>query len=432
MSHPTPFSRREFLQSGLVVVSTVATMPVFLRNSAAVLAADNLNSALASRPGNPDGRILVVVQLSGGNDGLNTVVPFGSRDYYNARPVIAIRENEAIAIDKTQGIGLHPSLRPIADMIGDNRAAVALGVGYPNPNRSHFASMDIWHTAETNGGRGLGWIGQAMDQSQAVLKKQGKELDSTCCVCIGSEAPLAAQGKRVKPVSFQNANLFRWTGSDLHPALKKEYDHLNRDIPDAAASSGNDPSAFVLRTALDAQLASDRIRKAVAQQSITSFPGGSLANQLRMVASMIRAELPTRVYYVSIGGFDTHAGQTGRQNTLLREFATATSAFYDELKAMGQQDRVMTMAFSEFGRRVQQNASNGTDHGTAGPVFLMGPMVKPGLIGTYPSLTELDKGDLKYNLDFRCLYAAILDNWMKIDSEAALGKRFQPADVLSV
>jgi uncharacterized protein (DUF1501 family) len=249
--------------------------------------------------------------------------------------------------------------------------------------------------------------------------------------------PLAAQGKVSKAITFQNANLFRWIGGDLHPALSKPYNALNRAPAPGTSAPATQPadgvadqSAFILRTAMDAQVASDRIRAAVGKGTVTTFPGGQLADQLRMVASMIRAGLPTRVYYVSLGGFDTHANQPFGQGRQLREFASAMRAFYQELAALGQRGRVLTLAFSEFGRRVEQNASNGTDHGTAGPAFVFGERVRPGLLGSYPSLEELDEGDLIHTADFRSVYAAVLQDWMKVDVRKVLGAPFRAAEIL--
>lgn len=423
------FTRREFLQTS-VALSTISTMPSFLHMSASAIAAPG--ESLGNAPGRPDDRILVVVQLSGGNDGLNTVVPFGEKIYYDARPRIAIRESDLLVLDKQAGIGLNSALAPIKDMYDNGMATVIQGVGYPNANRSHFASMDVWHTGDTRGGRGVGWIGGALDTWQTTRKRT---VDATACVCIGREAPLAAGGRNVKPVAFENANLFRWVGSDLHSSLGPTYDKLNREgapgNPGNPGGAGDSQAAFVLRTALDAQVATDRIRAAVAKGSVTSFPGGALADQLRMVGSMIRAGLPTRVYYVALGGFDTHANQTFAHGRQLGEFATAVKAFYAELEAIGERSRVLTMAFSEFGRRVTQNASNGTDHGAAGPMFLFGDMINPGIVGSHPSLADLDNGDLAYGTDFRCVYASVLDQWMKIDSTKVLGKGYKPAAVIS-
>ncbi len=424
---PHPFTRREFLSTGLVVVSTASSIPTFLHNSALAMADERLPQ---NRPGVPEQNILVVVQLSGGNDGLNTVVPYGSDDYYKARPVIAVPRNEVLVVDPKQGIGLHPEMAAISDMLQAQQACIVHGVGYPNPNRSHFASMDIWHTADVaGGGKGLGWIGQAMDQ---VAVNADKIVEPTACICIGHEPPLAAEGKLAKPIAFENAALFQWSGDDRDGKLSKPYDAINRAGVLAEIPAESTEAAFVMRTALDAQLASDRIRAAVARTPLTTFPGGALSQQLRHVAAMIRAELPTRVYYVALGGFDTHAGQLGRQPALLRQFSQGIKGFYDELKAMGQHKRVVTLAFSEFGRRVGQNASQGTDHGTAAPLFLFGDAVQPGLLGVHPELkaSKLDNGDLVHTVDFRCIYTTLLDRWLKADSKQILGQAFRPANVL--
>ena len=427
MSHHPAFTRREFLSSGLAVVSTTSTIPAFLTDSARLMAAPE-GARVSSRPGVPEDRILVVIQLSGGNDGLNTIVPYGHDAYYQVRPLLAITKDDVLKVDQRNGLGLHPEMRDFNRMIDAGLASVVHGVGYPNPNRSHFASMDVWHTGDTLG-KGAGWIGRAMDEITAGAAVQ----DGTACICTGREAPLAAQGHRYKPVAFESPNVFRWSGQDLHPQLAVEYDRINRAgvVGERSGDDANDQLAFIMRTSLDAQLASDRIRAAVAQGPTTGFPSGQFARQLQMVAAMIRANLSTRVYYVGLGGFDTHAGQRGRHANLLRQFSKGIRAFYDELKAIGAQKRVLAMAFSEFGRRVHQNASQGTDHGTAGPVFLAGPMIQPGFLGTHPSLSRFDQGDLIYNTDFRCIYAAILDQWLKIDSTKVLMRRFQPASILN-
>ena len=427
MSDHPAYTRREFLGSGLAVVSTASTIPTFLTDSAKALSAPE-GALVSSRPGVPEDRILVVVQLSGGNDGLNTVVPYGHDAYYRARPVLGVAADQVSKFDQKNGLGLHPEMRAFNQMIDDGLAAVVHGVGYPNPNRSHFASMDVWHTGDTLG-KGAGWIGQAMDQ----IIDDEKSTDGTACICTGREAPLAAQGRRYKPVAFESANVFRWSGQDLHAQLGDEYDRINRAgvVCEPAADQQNDQLAFIMRTSLDAQLASDRIRAAVAKRPITRFPQSPFSRQLQMVAAMIRDGLSTRVYYVGLGGFDTHAGQLRRHSNLLRQFAQGMQAFYGELKAIDAQERVLTMAFSEFGRRVYQNASQGTDHGTAGPVFLAGPMIRPGSLGTHPSLSEFDQGDLIYNTDFRCIYASILDQWLKIDSATVLRRRFKPASILN-
>jgi len=440
---PSPFTRREFLYTGLGFVSTIATAPSFLMRSGRALAD---TSGLTSRAGVAQDRVLVVIQLSGGNDGLNTVVPFGRSAYHDGRPRLAIAEADALKIDAAlvgkgqDGIGLHPALKGLHGLMHDGQAAVMQGVGYPNPNRSHFASMDVWHAGDTRAaGSGTvahGWIGKAMDARHAERLEAGHKGHGMACVALGSEAPMATRGKDVRPVTFARADDFRWAGEQIHDDLAKTYEQLQAGPPASAGGGASgtedDATAFVFRTAMNAQAASDRVRQAVRRKSEVAYPGNGLAQQLRLVANMIKAELPTRVYYVAMGGFDTHAGQAYRHQNLLTQFSEAVTAFQQELKKTGHSQRVVTMAFSEFGRRVKQNASQGTDHGVAGPMFLIGDHVNPGLLGAHPSLTNLDKGDLIHTMDFRRVYADVLGNWLKIDPAAALPGRFDPAGVLRV
>ncbi|MEM7627314.1 MAG: DUF1501 domain-containing protein [Planctomycetota bacterium] len=424
------FTRRRFMGHGLGLISAAATVPAFLMRAGDALAADT-TMRLSSKPGVPDDRVLVVVQLSGGNDGLNTVIPFGNNLYYKNRPSLGIKEDQVLTIDGVDGVGLHPALAPIREMMDAGLAGVVQGVGYPNPNRSHFASMDIWHTAnagsENGGGQGgRGWIGSALDHLDSPTG-----LD---CLSIGNDAPLATLGHTSRPVSFEKAQLFRWAGRDLDQAVSKTYDQVqhvpvNADHP-LEDPGHDDPLAFINRTALDAQVASQRVRKAVWLKSETKWPKNGLANQLQMVAKMIRAELPTRVYYVAMGGFDTHANQANNHQRLMQQFAQSMKAFYDELEASGQRSRVVSMAFSEFGRRVRQNASGGTDHGCAGPTFVFGDHVNAGILGKHPSLDKLQSGDLIHSVDFRSLYTDLLEGWMKLDAKAALGRRFPSAGIL--
>lgn len=425
------YTRRLFLKQGFTLASMATTAPLFIQRSALGMS-NPLASILTSRPGVPDDRILVVVQLGGGNDGLNTVVPFGNGRYYNMRPGLAIPapgrgNNAALALDDVQGLGLHPNMAPFKALLDDGVASIIQGVGYPNPNRSHFTSMDIWHTADTSA-KGNGWIGRYFDN------QCGGSPISNAAISIGRQAPLAMQGDIQKPVSFESEELFRWLGEDLDsdnkPALKKSY----REITRAGVLDEVDPDSqlgFLMRTAMDAQVSSDRIRAAVAKQPLVNYPGGSLAQQLRLVGAMIRDGLPTRVYYVSIGGFDTHANQLGAHANLLNQVASTLNAFYRDIKAQGNNERVLTMVFSEFGRRVAQNASGGTDHGTAAPMYLVGDMVRPGVLGDHPSLTDLDQGDLRYSVDFRSVYASIIEDWMGGPATEILGKEYRKARILA-
>ena len=435
LSNSTAFTRRQFMNRSLVLASAATTLPAFLNASA--FGMRTAAEGMTSIPGVNEDRVLVVVQLSGGNDGLNTIIPFGEDAYYRARPTIGIRQNQAITLSESMGLGMHPALGGLKNLYDEGLATVIQGVGYPNPNRSHFMSMDIWHTADTDG-TGDGWLGRFLDSQCCGYGKgeSGTPEDSSATpnpgIAIGREAPLAMIGEQMKPISFETPDLFRWTGEDVHPALADPYHRIIAEGPQAAMHASGSNANFLTRTALDAQVSSDLIRKAVNTRPLVEYPRSQLGRELAMVASMIRAGLKTRVYYTSIGGFDTHAGQGGPQGNharLLQTFGEAIAAFYRDLAMQENADRVLTMTFSEFGRRVGQNASGGTDHGTAAPMFLCGPMVRPGILGQHPSMRDLDSGDLKYNLDFRTVYAAILDEWLQADSTAILGERFRPAKI---
>jgi uncharacterized protein (DUF1501 family) len=430
--HQQPaFSRRVFMQHGIAFVSMAATAPLFIQNSAKGVL-NPFASMLSSQSGVPEDHVLVVVQLGGGNDGLNTVVPYGNGAYYKARPAIAVpapgksqgNQQGALDLDKKAGIGLHPNLTGLKELFEDGVASILQGVGYPNPNRSHFTSMDIWHTASTDA-HGHGWIGRYFDCTcNGTPQPEG-------AVAIGRDSPLAMQGQIQKPISFESPELFRWLGDDLTKdgALKQPYQEINR----TGQLSGVDDESqlgFLTRTALDAQLSSDRIRAAVAKRPLVQYPNSALARQLQMVGAMIRDGMKTRVYYVSMGGFDTHANQLGSHGNLMRQFGDAINAFHKDLKEQGNSGRVLTMCFSEFGRRVAQNASGGTDHGTAAPMYLIGDMVRPGLLGELPSLTDLDQGDLKFNTDFRSVYASVLEDWMGAPSDKILAGNYKKAKIL--
>ncbi len=425
------FTRRAFLSRGLTLASAAWTVPAFLHASATALARQA--PGFGSTPGVPQDHILVVVQLAGGNDGLNTVVPYGDPAYYRARPSIAIPQGSALHLSKDgmgDGIGLHPRMTAIKEMYDRGMVGVIQGVGYPNPNRSHFKSMDIWHTADTSG-TGDGWIGRYFD-NQCSGQPGGHECSGHAGIALGRTAPLAMQGRRFKPVSFETPDLFRWTGLDQGEALARAYEALSKE-PAEAIAGASPTESFLLRTELDAQIASERIRKAVEKRPLVPYPGNRLAQQLAMVAAMIRAGMETRVYYVSLGGFDTHAGQGGQNGAhanLLDQFSSAVGAFYRDLAAQGNDGRVLTMSFSEFGRRVGQNGSSGTDHGTAAPMFLFGPMVRPGVLGDHPSLSRLDNGDLVFGVDFRHVYAGVVGSWLQANPDKVLGRKYQPALVV--
>lgn len=422
------YSRRAFIGRGLTLASGAVTIPYFLQKSAAVMA--QTYTGLSSQAGVPQDRILVVVQLAGGNDGLNTVVPFENGEYYRSRPGIAIPKDQVLRLTSKADVGLHPSLRGLNEMYDEGMLTVVQGVGYPNPNRSHFTSMDIWHTADTDA-IGDGWLGRYFD-NQCSGTPDG--CSGHAGIAIGRSAPLAMEGRSYKPIAFETPDLFRWTGLDLHPSMEKPYEDILQTELDPAIEAGNPNAAFLMRTAMDAQIASERIRRAVDSQPLVQYPRTNLARQLAMVASMIRAGLETRVYYVTLGGFDTHAGQggvNGGHARLLQQFGDAVRAFYEDLKRQENHERVLTMTFSEFGRRVGQNGSSGTDHGTAAPMFLFGPAARAGIHGKHPSLRDLDNGDLKFHTDFRRVYSTVLDGWLGSESEKVLGGRFKSLPILT-
>lgn len=438
MNTPNPYTRREFLRSGLVMASAAATLPAFLNASA--LAMHRADGGLSSLPGVPDEHILVVVQLGGGNDGLNTVVPYFAPEYYKARPGINIPEAQVLKLSGADGVGLHPQMAALREMYDDGLVGIVQGVGYPNPNRSHFKSMDIWHTADTTA-TGDGWLGRYFDSECCGFgsgESGSAPADASAGppgIAIGRAAPLAMEGRKIKPVAFESADLFKWSAAEINKDLREGYHTLNnRTSGDGQAARADSNASFLLRTALDAQVSSDMIRKAVANRPKTQFPGSDLGRQLSMISSMIAAGLKTRVYYANMGSFDTHAGQggpQGRHGQLLSQFSQAMRAFYTELKAQGNDARVMSLAFSEFGRRVGQNQSQGTDHGTAAPMFLFGPMVSRGVHGQHPSLKNLDDGDLRYAIDFRSVYAGVLEGWLKADSKAILEGTYEALPVLA-
>jgi uncharacterized protein (DUF1501 family) len=431
-------TRRKFLRTSMLGAAATWTLPVFLEKTffaLDALAADAATQAVTGK----DGTILVVLQLAGGNDGLNTVVPYADDAYHVARPRLRLAPDQILKIDNH--IGLNPKLAGLKSLYDEGHAAIVQGVGYPNPNRSHFRSTEIWQTAsDSDHTLSEGWLGRYFDNCCAGA-------DPTIGVAIGEETPQAFAAKHPTGVTFARPEQFRFRPSDPSSGQMSAEEMFFRQLNEAgggeeagtaASNSGgsigaipgkarNDLSTldFLQRTALDAQLSSDKIL-AIARKykSTVPYPQGQLAASLNIIARMIAGGLPTRVYYASQGGFDTHAGQLNTHTRLMGEFNDAVSAFIADLKQQGNFDRVLLMTFSEFGRRVQENANGGTDHGAAAPMFVVGGAVKSGLFGKYPSLTDLDRGDLKFNTDFRSVYGTVLDKWLKAPSQLVLGQKF--------
>jgi uncharacterized protein (DUF1501 family) len=435
-------TRREFLKKGLTVAAAGLTVPSFVTRTAWALNDPRDIKQVRSVPGVPDDRILVVLQLAGGNDGLNTIVPYANDDYYRVRPTLGIPREQVLRLNDQ--IGMHPQLAGLKSLYDDGKMAIVQGVGYPNPNRSHFRSMEIWETASgSDQVEKYGWIGRYFDNacSGEPSGRSAPGLPSlpkpTLAVTIGNEAPRTIRNTHAIGVSLEDPERFRWMpGSPMAETAQVEqrvFQELNqpsgRSAPGllprpAGASAGS--LDFLQRTAMNARVSSDQIREVARKYrgTVVYPPAGQLSQALRLIASMIAGNLGTRVYFASLGGFDTHSGQRGTHTQLLTQLGATVRAFYQDLQTQGNADRVLVMSFSEFGRRVAENASGGTDHGTAAPMFLFGTPVKPGLYGQHPSLTDLDNGDLKFTTDFRSVYATVLEKWLGADPRAVLNGSF--------
>jgi len=414
-------TRREFLRAagGATVLSLSGAAPAFLVEASAAQAAPKKGET-----------ILVVVQLSGGNDGLNTVVPYADDAYHKNRFTLRIGKEQIHKLD--DHVGLHPAMRLMADLFNQKKLSVVQGVGYPNPNRSHFESMDIWHTARHDRSaelaasrerRTVGWLGRYLDESASTRK--GSDVAG---LHLGSQRlPLALAALNVQVPSVRSLDRFRLQdGGDAE---------LRRTIETLAGlkrPATNDLLDFIQANATAALASSQRISEALGRyKTSVNYPGTGLAQSLKSVAQLIDAGLSTRVYYVALDGFDTHSEQKDAHAGLLGELSAALAAFLQDLSEHGHAERVLAMSFSEFGRRVRENASRGTDHGAAAPMFLAGGRVRPGLIGKHPSLTDLDDGDLKFHTDFRQVYAAILREWLGWKTDTILDGKYEPVPLFA-
>ncbi len=424
MSDITLHTRRKFLRTGLLGGAAAWTLPVFIEKTFSMLDAAAADSAVQTMTGK-DSQILVILQLAGGNDGLNMVIPHADDAYFSSRPKLAIPQAQVQKI--TDHIGLHPQLAGLRKLYDGGDLALIQGVGYPNPNRSHFRSTDIWQTAsDANRYEHDGWIGKYFD---ACCKGD----DPVVGVSIGQQAPMAFNGPSSKGIALSKPEQFRFIADDefTGETFREMTADENAGGSVQAIAGGNlhleqgDTLDFVRRTALDAQISSDKILEISRKtKPSVSYPGGRLAGEMNLVARLIAGGLPTRVYYVSQGGYDTHSNQLGTQDRLYRELDGALAAFVADMKAQGNFDRVTLMTFSEFGRRVKENASGGTDHGAAAPMIVLGGGIKAGLYGAPPSLTSLNDGDLIYTVDFRNVYATILEKWLGAKSETVLKRKF--------
>ncbi len=383
-------NRRDFVKSSFLTLAAGAGMPSFLGRTA--------QAAIGK------GKILVVIQMSGGNDALNTLVPYTNGAYYAARPTLAIPKKEVLTLGGD--VGLNPALKPLMKLWDDGALALVQGVGYPNPNRSHFESMAIWHTADPKARETEGWIGK-------IAEKYG---DPFCATNFGGTTPKALRGADIILPSINKIDNFQ---IKINPETQKALDiALGSTLPGRAEG---------IRKATNQMFSDiDKVQKGIKKyKEGVKYPDNGFAASMRDVARMIAADVGPRVFYTNLGGFDTHAAQPEDHPMLLQTIAEAVTAFRADLERQGRAQDVMIIGFSEFGRRLAENASSGTDHGKAGLMFAIGEGVKGGLYGAYPDLEKLDDGDPVMTTDFRQVYATALDGWLGVPSQEILGSRFQ-------
>jgi uncharacterized protein (DUF1501 family) len=414
-------TRREFLRSTMLGASSAWTVPMFVERTFAQLHTEAKDLAVQATTGKDD-TILVVVQLAGGNDGLNTLIPFADDAYHKARPQLAKKEKEVIRL--SDHVGLNAAMPFLGSLYKEGGLGIVQGVGYPNPNRSHFVSTSIWETGDASNRSTTGWLGRYFDNA-----------------CPGADPTVGMSFNKTQPESFgalknpgvclSSPELYRWIHSGGEKALAEEFfAELNQPNDDDEIVSGGSIAmpaggrhggihgetnlAFLERVALDARVSSAKIlERAAKHKTKVTYDGTPLARNLNLVARMIAGGMPTRVYYVSHGGFDTHNQQVNTHDRLLGQLDSGLKSFFADLKEQGNDKRVVLMTFSEFGRRVAENASAGTDHGKASCLFVAGAGVSGGLHGKHPSLTELSEGDINHSVDFRSVYASLLTDWLR-------------------
>ena len=389
--------RREFLQVG-----SLATASLFVPKFMKAFEAKN-----AVPPGN---KVVVVLQLSGGNDGLNTVIPIRNDIYYSSRPKLGIDKMKALAI--TDEVGLHPELTAFADAFHNGDMGIMNSVGYPNPDRSHFRSMDIWQSGSaSNQYINTGWIGRYLDAQCNGCGKPTQALE------IDDMLSLALKGESMNGLALKDPKRLFGTSNEKY---FKDISSKHEDHHDGQ------PVEYLYKTMAETLSSADYIfKESKMHPSMGDYPNTNLGKDLKTVASLIFSDINTKVYYVSLGSFDTHVNQEQQQQRLFKEMNDAVAAFIKDLKANNRFNDVLMFTFSEFGRRVSQNASGGTDHGTANNMFLIGGgLQQKGLVNAMPDLHDLDQGDLKYKVDFKNVYATVLNKWLGADDEKILGKKF--------
>lgn len=406
-------TRREFLRGGLILITASVAAPAFLVKTAAHAEAPSAN------PRSPTRNTLVVVQLSGGNDGLNTVIPYRDRLYRELRPQLAVPEAEVLPLDDE--LALHPALGPLKERFAAGQLAVVLGVGYPNPDRSHFRAMDIWQTAVPEAYERTGWLGRYLAGCAC-----GRD-ETPAALSVTQTLPRALWTESVFVPALTSLNGYRFQSDPRYPADREARLRALRAL-DATTEALRPYAEFLGRQSLNALASAEMLQQVAALwQTPVEYPANNpLATALKTVGQLFGGDLGVRVAYVQLGGFDTHANQQATHRRLLEQLGAALDAFQHDLEAMGKADQVVTLTFSEFGRRVRENGSGGTDHGTAEPLFVLGTRVHGGLYGQQPSLADLDGGDLRFHVDFRAVYATVLERWLGADAAEVLGRRYEP------
>ena len=365
-------------------------------------------------------RTLVLINLQGGNDGLNCVIPHGDAQYYNLRPTIGIPQNQVLAINSE--IGLNPMMKSFKDMYDKGLVAIVQGVGYPNPDHSHFRSTEIWQTAAPTEYLHTGWLGRYLDDAKLP------ENNLFNGVAVSPVLPEVMIADKVDVPAISSENSYGLV-SDRNATSRKTY---TRIIHDDTFPFSSPYLAHVMEIEDHAQRGSEELPKLInGYKTTASYPATPLGRSLSLTAQIIGSNLGTKVIYIQHGSFDTHVAQVGTQNRLLGEFSDSIKAFYDDLGMHGNNGNVLTMTFSEFGRRLQENAGHGTDHGEGSPLFLIGGGVKGGMYGTSPNLHGNAMGNLAFTTDFRSVYATVLERWLGRPSEKILSGQFLILPVLT-
>jgi uncharacterized protein (DUF1501 family) len=398
--------RTSFLTRSLGAAALSGGMPLaFMRAASAQSVAD---------PGN----VLVIVQMSGGNDGLNTVIPYSDDAYHRVRPTIGVDPKTVLRINDR--IAWNPALAGFDELYKEGHLALLQGVSYPDANLSHFEATQIWETASPVRPQQYGWLGRYLDHRYPQGTKEPSPFET---VALGDTLPAALVSAHVDVPAIGALGAFAYnTGKDT--ASKQSAGTLY----DGTKGGTSPYLAMIADTARQAYHGGDVLRSKIAGYTTTvTYPTDGFSQQLKLAAQLIGTNTGTKIVFVSIGSFDTHAGQRAQQDRLLGYMGNGLLAFYNDLKAHGNDKRVLTMTFSEFGRRVEQNSSNGTDHGTAMPVFITGGNVRGGVYGDHPSLTDLDRnGNLKFGTDFRAVYATVIQRWLGTDPAPILDGQFAP------